>query len=320
MPGSRLSVSEREVIMVELASVETPNWTRIGKRLGRHRSTIQREVTRNGGPRAYSAHTAEQRAQQHACRRSTKFQRDPVLAKTVRGELIAGYSPYSVSIRIGQRVRHETIYKGVYDGTLGVAPETVLRTRRTRRKHRHLRQLPNDGNYLGDFTTIHDRPAYINRRLEVGHWEGDLLCGSKNQSAMVTLVERVTRYVVALELPDGHGATATMDALTTWVGSHPYRVKSITWDRGAELTQWQRLTTNHNIAVFFCDPHSPWQNASIEHVNGLLRYWFAKRTDLSIWTQHHINHVTNILNHTHRRSLNNHTAHHRYHQQPRTKE
>lgn len=311
MAGFRLGRATREEIMCLLAADRDTSWSQIARRVGCHRSTVQREVTRNGGRSNYSSHEAQQRATRSACRRRFLFDIDPGLADEVRGWLIQGYSPYAAAVFTG-RVCAETIYRAVYDGRLGVTPAQVLRTRRVKRRHRHLRQPTSDGNYLGAFLTIWDRPAHIENRLEIGHWEGDLITGSKNQSAMITLIERSTRFQAVRVLPHGHSADATIAALHKWVTIHEGPLLSLTWDRGAELTRWIQLVEDYNIAVYFCDPKSPGQRASNENGNRQLRSWFTRRSDLSRYTQTDADHAAHILNTTPRRIHNNATAHDLY--------
>ncbi len=315
MPRFCLSDEARELIMCELAADRSVSWTQIARQLGYHRSTIQREVDRNGGRDAYSAQGARQRARRLASRSRFRFDTDPDLADEVRRLLVAGYSPYAVADQLP--VCAETIYQGIYSGRLGVDPTGVLRTRRPKRRHRHLRQPTSDGNYLGGFTPIAHRPEAVNNREVFGHWEGDLITGTANQSAIITLIERLTRYQVALTLPDGHSADHTIGRLTQWLKTNP-SIRSLTWDRGAELTRWTQLRDHHGISVYFCDPKSPWQRASNENANRQLRFWFPRRTDLSIYTHTDLNRACHILNTTPRRIHNNQTAQHLYHHHTRT--
>ena len=319
MTGFRLDREAREVIMCQLATDKDMAWTQIARVVGCHRSTIEREVTQNGGRNAYSAHVGHRRALQRRRRSRFRFDLDPELAATVRQLLVVGYSPYAVA-HITGAVCAETIYQGIYSGRLGLEARCVLRTRRPRRRHRHLRQPTNSGNYLGNFTPIAARPHHIETRDTIGHWEGDLITGTANRSAIVTLTERHSRYQVALELPNGHTADATITRIHQWLNTHNGPVRSLTWDRGAELTRWTQLRDRHGIAVYFCDPRSPWQRATSENANRQLRFWFPRRTDLSIYTQDDLNRACHILNTTPRRIHNNHTAHHLYHHQPRTRE
>lgn len=304
--------------MSELAANRGVAFSRISIKIDCHRSTIQREVDRNGGRHHYSALKAQHRARQNATRGWSRFANDEALTAEVRRWLVAGYSPYAVAARTD--VCTETIYQGVYSGALGLKPQDVLRTRRPKRRHRRDKQPTSDGNYLGDFIRIRNRPDHINDRSEIGHFEGDLITGAKNQSAIATLVERVSRFQCALELPDGHSTKATIAALRNWIETHLFEIKSLTWDRGAELTNWTDLKNHHGIDVYFCNPKSPWQRASNENGNRQLRFWFPSGTDLSIWTQKDINQACHILNTTPRRIHNGATAHNIYHNQPRTRE
>jgi IS30 family transposase len=302
--------------MCELAADREVSWTELARQVGCHRSSIQREVDRNGGRDAYSAQAATIRARRLRSRSRFRFDHDPGLAKQVQALIVAGYSPYTVA-QITGTVCAETIYQGIYSGRLGLDPTVVLRTRRPKRRHRHLRQPTSDGNYLGTFIPIRHRPRVVNDREQFGHWEGDLITGTANQSAIITLIERVTRYQVALTLPDGHSADRTMDRLTQWLDTNPGQVESITWDRGAELTRWTRLRDHHGIEVYFCDPKSPWQRATNENANRQLRFWFPRRTDLSIYTQADADQACHILNTTPRRIHNNQTAQDLYHHHTR---
>jgi IS30 family transposase len=316
----RLGHVEREVIMCLLGSDPDVSWSEIGRQVGFHRSTIQREVTRNGGRNTYSARRGHRRCRLEAAKRSRfRFDTDPDLAAEVVRLLVAGYSPYAVAVKTGA-VCAETIYQAIYSGRLNLDPNEILRTRRGRRRRRHLRQPYNDGNYLGNFTPILDRPDHINRRLRVGDWEGDLITGTKNQSAIITLTERRSRYQVALKLAHGHSADATILRLHQWINSHQPPICSLTWDRGAELARWTQLENQHGIAVYFTAPKSPWQKASVENANRQLRFWFPPKTNLSIYTQTDLDSACHILNTTPRRLHNGATAHNIYHQHPRTKE
>ncbi len=245
---------------------------------------------------------------------------DPELASQVSEELVAGYSPWTIAQRLP--VCAETIYRGVYSGVLDVDPEQVLRTRpkSKKRRHRHLRQPTSDGNYLGDFTPIRERPEEIETRETFGHWEGDLISGSKNQSAVVSLTERCSRLQHLIELPGGHKTEQVVSAISKWINNHDRAVSSLTWDRGAELTNWTDLRDGHGIDVYFCDPKSPWQRGSNENQNRQARFWLRKGTDLTIHTQNDLNHYSHILNTTTRRIHNGATAKDIYQQHPRTRE
>ena len=315
----RLGHEARELIMCLLVSDPDVSWTEVGHQVGFHRSTIQREVARNGGRHTYSARRAQRRCREQASRGSGfRFDREPDLAAEVRRLLVAGYSPYAIAYMTGQ-VCTETIYQGIYSKRLGLESREVLRTRRPKRRHRRDKRPSSEGNYLGDFVPISERPIEIENRNSVGHWEGDLITGALNQSAVVTLVERHSRYECALELPNGHGTTAVIAALSEWLQTHQRPVVSLTWDRGAELTKWTHLVEGHGIDIYFCDPKSPWQRATAENQNRQLRFWLRKGSDLTVHNQNDLNRICHILNTTPRRLHNGATAQHIYQQQPRTK-
>ena len=316
MTYRRLGFEERAEIGALLAVDPAMSWSEMGRRLGRHRSTIQREVARCGNRRSYSAGKADRHAHGERRRRVRFRFDDPGLrARTIR-LLIAGWSPAMVATKVG--VATETVYAGVYSGRLGLDPRDVLRTRPPKRRHRWAKQPPSDGNFLGEYVPIGHRPDHIDTRQRVGDWEGDLISGSKNQSALISLTERRSRYQVVLDLPHGHSADNTIARLHQWLDTRPGPVHSITWDQGGELTRWQQLK-DRDIDVYFADPHSPWQRGSVENANRQLRFWFPKGSDLNHVSPTQIDRACHILNHTNRTSLQGQTAHHVFHQ-TRTKE
>lgn len=294
------------------------SWTVIGRCIGRHRTTVQREVIRNGGRCGYRAGAAQTRAGRLRPRRGAMFTCDQALAARVRARLEAGYSPAGAAHLDGE-VSTETIYQGVYGGLLGVAASDVLRTRRHRRRRRGQRRPQTASHFLGAFTSIHQRPTAINDRTEFGHWEGDLIIGARNASAVITLNERLSRRQIALDLPEGYRAEPTAARLDAWAATMPHdTLRSITWDRGSEMAHWNNLSMQWGVDVYFADPHSPWQRGQNEHGNRQLRYWLLKGTDLRQHTQPDLDRICNVLNTQPRRTLNwktpddiytSHTAH-----------
>lgn len=312
MAYTRLTLPEREEISRCLAENPMVSWTELGQILGRHRSTIQRDVDANGGRHRYRANTAQRAAHDKRPRRKCRLVTEPELAAKVTSHLTAGYSPAGTAHLIGG-IATETIYQGIYRGLLEVKPTEVLRTRRHRRRGRNQRRSQTSTHVLGAFTPIHDRPAEVEDRSEFGHWEGDLIIGAKNRSALITLVERVSRTQVVLALPGGHDSLTTYRTLDDWVAGMPAsHARSITWDRGSELAKWALIAMAWGIDFYFADAHSPWQRGQNENGNRQLRFWLPKGTDLSIHPQAHLDHICHILNTQPRRSLHWQTPNHVY--------
>lgn len=304
MAYTRLSLPEREEISRCLAEDPGVSWSELGRLLGRHRCTIQREVARNGGRCAYRATDAQRRAEQlRPCSRS-KLLSDPMLRGRVRDCLETGYSPAATSVLVGRAVSSETIYQGLYRGLLGLSPQRVLRSRRHRRRRRNARHQQARTHVLGQFKSIHERPEGVENRSEFGHWEGDLIIGARNASALITLVERVSRRQVILDLPTGYQADRVHRRLDAFVAATPEKeLRSLTWDRGSEMAHWPLLTMAWSLDIYFADPHSPWQRGTNENANRQLRYWLPKGTDLRTHSRNDLDRITQILNTQPRRSL-----------------
>ena len=297
-----MRITDREEISRCLAAEPDLTWTELGCRIGRHRSTVQREVDRNGGRHAYRAGTAQARAERLRPCRSAKFA-DAALAQTVRRHLKKGYSPAGTARLVGG-VCAETIYQGVYRGLLDVRARDVLRTRRHRRRRRDDRKGRVTSHFLGAFTSIHDRPDAVDDRSELGHWEGDLIIGARNASALITLNERVSRTQVVLDLPHGYAAEPTCERLDRWAATMPGEVlRSITWDRGSEMADWETVAMQWGVEFYFADAHSPWQRGQNEHGNRQLRYWLPKGTDLRVHDQADLDGICHVLNTQPRRLL-----------------
>ena len=293
MPGTRLGVEERQGIEVALAR-EEPLVT-IASRLGRPTSTLSREVNGNGGRGRYRA-MAAQRASENRARRPKlrKLVANAVLAAEVAEGLARRWSPAEVAARLivdhpdepEMRVSHETIYSSLYlQGKGGLKRELIsaLRSGRLRRRPRRRGEKAKRGNVLGAITPISARPPEAADRSFPGHWEGDLIMGAFNRSALVTVVERRSRFLLLGDLPEGHDAQSVYECLIELTADLPDAVRrSLTWDQGREMASWACLQADADIDVFFCDPHSPWQRPSNEHMNGLLRQYFPKGTDLNM--------------------------------------
>jgi IS30 family transposase len=200
------------------------------------------------------------------------------------------------------QVSHETIYRSLYVQARGVLKKELLLHLRSRRSIRRSRHATQKGRHIVNAVSIRKRPASIEDRAVPGHWEGDLLCGSKN-SNIVTLVERHSRYVMLAKVPNRETQTV-VNALIKQARKLPDELyKSLTWDRGAELADHQRFTMETKIAVYFCDPQSPWQRGSNENTNRLLRQYFPHGTDLKSYSQAHLNSVARELNERPRKTL-----------------
>ena len=285
--AQRLSSEERvRVDEMARAGVDVDEMAR---RLDRHRSTVHRELKRCGGRCGYDAEAAQAAADLRARRPKTpKLAGDPVLAAAVGGLLADRMSPHAISAQLrseGHGICAETVYAACYDhsGARGL-PEgswklLPRRCRKRRPRGRHARK-PSP---LGDFKAISQRPASVEDRRQPGHWEGDLIIGKANRSAVATLVERTSRQTLTVALPHGYDAHNTAAAVTAALARQPrHLVKTLTWDQGREMARWPDIEATLGIEVYFCDPHSPWQRPTNEQTNGLLRRWLPKSTDLNV--------------------------------------
>ncbi|MCP3853379.1 MAG: IS30 family transposase, partial [Actinomycetia bacterium] len=301
-----LSASERDDIHALLSQKPEVAWAEVGRELGRHPTTIAREVDPNGGRDSYRPSSAQRRCDQERCRsRPVRLDESDPRRQRVLDELTAGRSPEAIWADLAAEGVEdapcvETIYAAVYDGRLGLKPADVLRTRRRRRRGRQARRA-NKGPALPN---IDARPTSVNDRSEAGHWEADQIIGAHNRSSMLWLTERVTRYGIGISMPDGYSAVAVLAGLVEACEQIPaHLLKSITFDQGSEWAQWELLCGTYEIDAWFCDPHSPWQRGQIENQNRAWRWWFPRGTDLASVTQTEINQATAIINGQRRRNL-----------------
>jgi transposase, IS30 family len=281
----------------------------IGARVGVAASTVSRELRRNASPvtGCYQPHRADRAAWDRQRRpKPSKLAANPVLAAAVRARLLRRYSPEQIAGRLkmdypddrSMQVSHESIYRAIYlypRGELRRELQAALRTGRGQRRRRG--RAETRGRIIGA-VPIGQRPAEVEGRLVPGHHEGDLLMGSKvSNSAVGTIVERTTGYLTLLPLPDGHDADTVAGAIIDRLGALPaWFAKTLTWDRGVELARHQAITAATGIAVYFADPHAPWQRGSNENINGLLRQYLPKGTDLSTCTPADLQHIADELN------------------------
>ncbi len=297
----------------------------IARQLQRSASTISREVKRNGGTAHYRAVRSDQAAWDRAQRpKRCKLACHPALCRTISRKFQLTWSPEQIAGWLKReypreehnQVSHETIYRSLFVQARGVLKKELmqyLRSKRTIRRSRHA-SLKRDGlGQIKDAVSISQRPASVEDRAVPGHWEGDLIGGSRN-SYIATLVERHSRYVMLVKVPN-KDTQSVVSALIKQSQKLPRELyKSLTWDRGKELADHQRFTLATNIDVYFCDPQSPWQRGSNENTNRLLRQYLPKGTDLSVHSQVHLNKIARQLNERPRKTLQFETPADRFNQ------
>lgn len=303
--GHRLSLAERVVIMRGLDA--GLNYARIAGLIERDRSVVWREVRKNSNPDGdYHALMAHSRASEKLKRPKRFRLEDAQLCAAVEAWMDQGWSPKLIAEVLARdhpddklaRVSHETIYQCLYvqgRGELRKDLHKRLSTKRATRKTRD--RAPERRGRFTDAITISDRPAEVADRAVPGHWEGDLIIGAHNGSAVGTLVERSTRFTILLHLPSDHTAESVAAAMIAEMSELPAHLRrSITWDRGSEMAGWTDIALQLQAPVYFCDPHSPWQRGSNENTNRLLRFWFEKGTDLSGHTKADLKRIQDTLN------------------------
>lgn len=304
--AGKWSESQRQELFEWLNEEPNVNWTTLGKHLSLHRSSIQREVGRFGGRNGYRPALAQKTAEKAKSRpKVTKLSIAGELLERVIKELKLHRSPVAiwadlVSEGAANRVCVETIYKAVYGGILGINATECLRRRRRKRRSRQSRQE----NKRPGLPNISSRPAFINERSEIGHWEADHMIGSRNGSALMSLTERLTRYGMLLVMPEGYKADEALAGLCEAFDQIPPHLrKSVTFDQGSEWAEWETLSATFDMDVWFCDPHSPWQRGQIENQNGHYRHWFPKGTRLDNIEQREATAVNDLINNQRRKSL-----------------
>jgi IS30 family transposase len=313
--GRFLSLTEREEIACALAGKQSMR--AVARRLGRSPSTISREVGRNRPPgRPYRAVAAQVAAEQRARRPKPRKLQDERLRARVQALLEDRWSPAAIAARMpldfpdddAMRISHETIYQSLYlqaRGELRRELTRCLRTGRAMRKPRRRVDGRSDPDRrIPDKVMISERPAEADDRAVPGHWEGDLVLGANNRSAVGTLVERSTRFVILLHLPGPHDLPAFSAAVVTAMAGLPAQLRrSLAWDQGLEMRHHKQISIAADLPIYFCDPHSPWQRGTNENTNGLLRQYLPKGTDLSKQSPADLAEIARSLNGRPRKTL-----------------
>ncbi len=309
---ARLSLDER--VEIALALQRGRSFREIASALGRCASTVCREVNANGGPSHYRPIAAHRRAFEAARRpKVSKLATNPRLLARVAADLEKLWSPEQIARRlrvdfvddVSMHVSHETIYRSLYVQGRGELRRELARCLRTGRARRRSRGRVERRGRIADMILISERPPDARDRAVPGHWEGDIIIGKANKSAIGTLVERTTRYVMLLHLPNGASAEEVRLAMTKTIATLPRSLRrSLTTDQGMAFAEHARFTTDTGLQVYFCDPRSPWQRGSNENTNGLLRQYFPKGTDLSVHSAAKLTEVADSLNSRPRKTLN----------------
>ncbi|YAL83399.1 IS30 family transposase [Dermacoccaceae bacterium W4C1] len=321
--AARLSLAEREVIERRWLAGHTQ--AQIAQVLGRSPGTISRELRRGGGPRSgrpgarlvgrparYRAGRAQARAVSRG-RRPKPSKLTGALLSVITGWLEADWSPEQISAMLKQtypgddamRVSHETIYRSLFVQSRGQLRKDLTAHLRSGRSYRKTQGSGRMRGRIPGMINISDRPAEVADRAVPGHWEGDLIIGAAGQGAVMTLVERASRFVLLAPIPGRRDSLTATGELTRLIATLPMQLrKSLTWDQGAEMSRHAQFTIDTGIPVYFCDPHSPWQRGTNENTNGLLRQYWPKGTDLSGVTRAETDAVALRLNTRPRKTLN----------------
>jgi len=312
LQGRYLSFVEREEIAVGVASGESVR--SIARRIGRAPSTVSRELTRNAVRGRYRASTAQMTAMGRAERpKPAKLATNLRLRARVERDLAKRRSPEQIAGRLRRefpedpemQVSAETIYQSLYVQSRGALKQELTRYLRTGRGLRHpSRKVGQRKNRIPNMVNISQRPPEASDRAVPGSWEGDLIIGAGNLSAIGTLVERHSNFTMLVHLPDGYKPDQVAPALTRKIQQLPVKLRgALTWDQGPEMRDWEEVRIDTGIDVFFCDPHSPWQRGINENTNGLLRQYFPKGTSLDGFTEGQLDAVAHELNDRPRKRL-----------------
>lgn len=306
-PVQRRALTSEDRAMIQAGLRMGLSLAAIGELIGRNKGVVSREIRRNSSPDGQYRGCVAHRAAAYRRRRPKQFKlvADPVLCLQIGGWMDQGWSPKLIASMLAAehgadhtaRVSHETIYQALYVQTRGSLRADLHRKLSLKRSHRTPRGTSRHVSPFRDAFKISARPAEVADRAVPGHWEGDLIQGPGNRSAIGTLVERSTRFTILLHLPGRHDSQTVADAMIREMRHLPEHLRrSITWDRGTELADYARIQLALDAKLFFCDPHSPWQRGTNENTNRLLRFWFEKGTDLSGHTAADLRHVAATLN------------------------
>lgn len=302
--GSARALQEDEREAISRGLCARVSLRAIARDIGRPPSTVSREVARNGGRGAYRALRAGQRARDQAHRpKPCKLSTNSQLQIVVKDKLEERWAPQQIAAWLKlefaeneqMQISHETIYRSLFIQARGTLKKELISHLRSGRTMRKSKKAVRPGNAIPNAVSIRERPAEVEDRAVPGHWEGDLIVGS-NGSHIVTLVERQTRFVMLGALENKETETV-IGVLTRLIKRLPIELRrTLTWDRGSEMSQHEKFTIETNVKVYFCDPRSPWQRGSNENTNGLLRQYFPKGTDVSIHSQATLDKVARQLN------------------------
>lgn len=308
-----LSLEDRLAIADRLGAGQS--MTAIAERIGKSTSTVSREIANRSVAGLYLPYQAHQAAAAARARpKSSKLVTNHRLRRAVEDGLSTRWSPEEISHRLvkdypddeSMRVSHETIYQALYFQARGGLKREVAEALRSGRTRRKPQRSPDQRTqrFVDPMIMISERPAEVDDRAVPGHWEGDLIMGEANKTAIATLVERTTRYTLLVHLPEGHHAEAVRDGLVATISTLPAHLRgSLTWDQGCEMARHKQFSIATDMVVYFCDPASPWQRGTNENTNGLLRQYFPKGTDLSAFAPEDLEHVAQQLNGRPRKTL-----------------
>lgn len=318
--ADNLTLQDRVEIQAGIAAGRSN--AQIARLIGCHRSTIGRELVRNRRPgdvgpanqrRGYRATIAQNRADAHRGRpKPRKLDENPVLRRYVQRRLTRRWSPEQISRRLRllhgkdprMTISHEAIYQALYVHGAGGLKRELKATLRTGRSMRRPKRSTDRRGRRPDLPSIVDRPEEALGRAVPGHWEGDLITGELNKTAVGTLVDRCSRYVMLLHLPDDHGAEAVRDEMIDAIARMPARIrKTVAWDQGSEMARHLEITATTGVNVYFCNPHSPWERPTNENTNGLLREFLPKSSDLSRYTRADLDQIEDLMNTRPRKAL-----------------